>query len=1042
MAKAGTVEVDVKANVAPLVGAVRGAVDGLSKALGLNLGVDASGFTGGIRSAAASAERELASVAGAGAAVGRSLMQVGTVTAAAGVAGIIGLKGLADSYEAAGKETLKLQRLTGGTAEDMSRLRFVAQQSGLSFDQLTTSIVRLSRSSQGGGASALESLGVQMRDGAGKSRDYVAVLGDLATKFQAMPNGIEKNALAVQLFGRRGADLIPILNRGAEGMAELAAKSDEFGATMSKRDTDAIKDEIKDQREFAAAIASLKTQIGREVFPVLDQLEDVVTHTVAGFAKLPGPVKAFAGTLATVSVGAAVAGGALSLVGAGIGALSAMAARAGAAMSSLVPSHTAAAASASALEAASASAAVGISAEGTAAAGAATALEGFTAANASAAVATRAAGSSAAASSIANVGTAAAASTGMLSRFGGLLSSTVGKLGLAAVAFAGFSYAVRENSRQREQGITDSIRSAEALKDALDSKYVAEFGGNVLQVADNIAELNQVGALNAKQKIFGFDEMANRADVAAAQIEALKEVLAQVSPEQGRRLLDGLRDALVQTGMPTDQVKEKLEDLYALLGQDDPFGPAVAGLEGLNGALTDASQGMQGLVSAVQSATEPFLSLAGANLDLEDAQDAVSDAQRKYTEIVQRNTSAIRSARQAVMDAAKALADARKNAGPGSDAADSAEDAVSRAQDALLQIRTKQAEQFRDERQRQRDMAAGKQVTEGIFGKDFTADLQRADRELDKARQKRDDILAGRSDQVTSATQRLAVAESQLNTELAAAGPSSDAARRAQNDLHQAQIAATRSAEAQQAAQAAVTDTLAAYPGIAGSAIGYLEQLNESGLISQSTFAAVATSVFAASVAYAALATNAGAAATAISGIPGVGNVAGLGVGGTAGGLSIADRYSGVTAPTPKSSAPALKPAPALEPVPDGAPGWPIPTANGQRYDNGHGVIYVWNAKKKVWEPFTKPKSYAVGGYIDRAQLAQLHANELVLPLSDVTRTNQLLDSAGITNNNARSFNVTLNQTVVGADPGRTADATIRGVRAASWSAMAKAGAL
>lgn len=1031
MTKAGTVEVDVKANVAPLVGAVRGAVDGLSKALGLNLGVDASGFTGGIRSAAASAERDLASVAGAGAAVGRSLVSIGTVTAAAGIAGIAGLKGLADSYEAAGRETLKLQRLTGGTAEDMSRLRFVAQQSGLSFDQLASSIVRLSRSSQGGGASALASLGVQMRDGTGRTRDYVDVLGDLATKFQAMPNGIEKNALAMQLFGRAGADLIPILNRGADGIADLAEKSDKFGATMSQADTDRIKDEIKDQREFAAALASLKTQVGREVFPVLDQLEDVVTHTVAGFAKLPGPVKAFAGTLATVAVGAAVAGGALTVVGAGIGALSAMAARASAAVSSLVPSHAAAATSAATLEAASASAAVGIAAEGAAAGGAATALEGFAAANAASIAAVNARGAAGAASSIANVGSAAAASTGALGRFSSMLSGTMGKLGLAAVAFTAWSYAFRENSRQREQGIADSIRSAEALKDALDSKYVAEFGGNVKQVAANIAELNQVGALNAQQKIFGFDEMGSRADVAAAQIAALKEVLAQVSPEQGRRLLDGLRDALIQTGMPTDQVKEKLEDLYALLGQDDPFGPAVAGLEGLNGALTDASKGVQGLVSVVQSSAEPFLALADANLGLEDAQDAVADAQQKYTEIVQRNTSAIRSARQAVTEAAKALADARKNTGPGSDAADSAEDAVSRAEDALLQIRTKQAEQFRDERQRQRDMAAGKQVTEGIFGKDFTADIQRANRELDKARQKRDDILAGRSDQVTSATQRLATAEAQLNSELAAAGPSSDAARRAQNDLHQAQIAATRSAEAQQAAQAAVTDTLAAYPGIAGTAIGYLQQLNESGLVSQSTFASVATAVFAASVAYAQLATNAGAAATAISGIPGVGKTAGLGVGGTAGGLSVADRYSG--APRVSETQVSRDTVSAKDAA---AQGFPSNPKDGQI--NG---MWRYYARDKKWHQITLP-GYATGGYIDRPQIAQLHANELVLPLSDVTRTNQLLDSAGITNNNARSFNVTLNQTVVGADPDRTADATIRGVRAASWSAMAKAGAL
>ena len=991
MANAGTVEIDVKGNVAPLIGAVQAAANGPLKSLGINIGANTSAFTGNLKSASAAAQRDLAGVASASSGVGASLTKLGVVTATAGAVGVVALKGLAESYEAAGKETLKLQRLTGGTAEDMSRLRFVAQQSGIAFDTLSGSVVKLSRSAAGEGARTLEQLGVSFRDGAGNSRAYIDVLGDLAAKFQALPNGVEKNALALKLFGRSGADLIPILNKGRDGIAELAAKSDEFGATLSGKDTDAVKEAIKTQRDFQAAIDGLKVSLGREVFPALETVAKATTAVAKAFNAAGGPLKGFVGQLAVFSVGAAALGGALTIVGAGISALTGIAGRA--------------VASVKGLAGASSGAAAAIEAEGTAAVTAATELEVFGAANAAAIASVNAVGAGTAAASITEAGVAAEVTAGRMSRLKTALSGTTGTLIAAAAAYVSWSYAISENSKQAQEGVDAATISVEQLATGVKALN-AGVGGPTNQVletlARNMAKIDEADPSSTleiiadKLGIYGATglEAAKRTDIAAQATENLGEVLDGLPADQALAVLDELKGRMIDLGVPTAEASSLLSEFYDKLGGEN-IDPAVAALSDLGGALTDAKEGLQGLVGLVQAAADPFLSLAEANLSLQDAQDGVADAQQKYTDIVQRNTDAIKTARTAVLEASKALQKAKADTGPGSDAADSAEDAVSRAEDAVRKLKGDQARQIADARQRSQDLSQGKVVTEGFFGKDFGKDIERANRELEKARKKRDDILSGNSEQVVSATGRLADAEAKLNEELGNAGPQSDAARRANNDLEQAQLAAVRSAEGQQMAQASVNDAVAKFPDLATGAVGYLQQLTDSGKITASTFNAVAAAI-----------TSAGDAAAKVAADEAVRRedvARGVGAGGLGGTTVAPDK--------------AKKTVPGVE---------------------GAGVTLGGAARGAVDFLRRVLPGFAAGGYIPRPTIAQLHANEVVLPLSNPRRTSELLDQVGITPKSGTGMTVNINQTNVGMDPTRTADATVRGVRAAAWSSAGR----
>ena len=146
-----------------------------------------------------------------------------------------------------GAEVLGLQRIAGGSVEDVSRLRFALKQSGMDVEKSTEAIGKFGKRLVESGASVKGTeamtalLGDTFKDSAGKIKPMTELLPMLADKFKKMPDGAEKSALAMQLFEESGTALIPFLNKGAAGVKELMAQSDKYGLTLSGPQVDALK---------------------------------------------------------------------------------------------------------------------------------------------------------------------------------------------------------------------------------------------------------------------------------------------------------------------------------------------------------------------------------------------------------------------------------------------------------------------------------------------------------------------------------------------------------------------------------------------------------------------------------------------------------------------------------------------------------------------------------------------------------------------------------------------------------------------------------
>lgn len=173
----------------------------------------------------------------------------------------------------------KLAQGVGLATEEFTGLEWAAKQSGVSSAQLVTAFGRLNQSvadlAAGGtsrGAAAIRDLGVSVRDAEGEIRSGAAIFTDLAEQFAAMPDGVEKSNLAIQIFGKSGAQLIPLLNQGASGIAALTAQAERLGLVISDQQA-AQAEQFNDQLSVLGAVSrGAANQVAGELLPTLNEL--------------------------------------------------------------------------------------------------------------------------------------------------------------------------------------------------------------------------------------------------------------------------------------------------------------------------------------------------------------------------------------------------------------------------------------------------------------------------------------------------------------------------------------------------------------------------------------------------------------------------------------------------------------------------------------------------------------------------------------------------------------------------------------------------
>lgn len=129
---------------------------------------------------------------------------------------------------------------TGASVTALQELGYAASQAGASSETINHALTKLTmtmgQAAKGGGEAgkAFAALGVKVTDNEGKLRRSDEVFTDLATAVAKIKNPSERSAKALDVFGRAGIQLLPLLAEGEEGLAKLRQEAQDLGLVMGE----------------------------------------------------------------------------------------------------------------------------------------------------------------------------------------------------------------------------------------------------------------------------------------------------------------------------------------------------------------------------------------------------------------------------------------------------------------------------------------------------------------------------------------------------------------------------------------------------------------------------------------------------------------------------------------------------------------------------------------------------------------------------------------------------------------------------------------
>jgi hypothetical protein len=206
-------------------------------------------------------------------AFGNSVKSIGKHIAGIGAALRVPLAAAEAAFTEIGAEMARMSQRTGIGVEALSQLGYAAENSGVSMEQLEVGIKKMERGigeAEQGNNEAIQSfarLGISIRQLQGLSPDQQFEV--LAERISHIHDPAMRAAVAMQLFGKSGTDLLPLLEQGGNGIQALMQEAARLGYTMTAGDAKAALDLSKAMSELWHSVRMVAFQVGAALAPAL-----------------------------------------------------------------------------------------------------------------------------------------------------------------------------------------------------------------------------------------------------------------------------------------------------------------------------------------------------------------------------------------------------------------------------------------------------------------------------------------------------------------------------------------------------------------------------------------------------------------------------------------------------------------------------------------------------------------------------------------------------------------------------------------------------
>ena len=211
-----------------------------------------------------------------------ALLKLGAVAATVTAAGIFFA---VKKVSQLGDQMDKMSKRTGIGTEELSRFAFAAELSGTSIESLEKAVKRMAAVILDGeqglktATDSFDALGIKMEDVSNKTPEQQ--LNVFLEALAQVENASTRAALAQEIFGRAGTQLLPMLSDGVKGLKAMKAEADKLGIVITKEQAEEAARFVDEVTRFKKAFTGLLLTAVK--FGSINELLAKMTNAVVRF---------------------------------------------------------------------------------------------------------------------------------------------------------------------------------------------------------------------------------------------------------------------------------------------------------------------------------------------------------------------------------------------------------------------------------------------------------------------------------------------------------------------------------------------------------------------------------------------------------------------------------------------------------------------------------------------------------------------------------------------------------------------------------------
>lgn len=176
--------------------------------------------------------------------------------------------------------------MLGTTTDELQAMNLAAQEADVTADDMTISLRILNRNISealekgGDAAQVFHKLGISLKNQDGTTRAAGDVMADFADAIASIQDPAKQTALAMQVLGRGGAQMLPLLKKGGAAFEDARKQVEDLGGGIKEGFIEQAEEAATQTAKMQFALTGLKSNIASALLPILQKFVEAFTSII------------------------------------------------------------------------------------------------------------------------------------------------------------------------------------------------------------------------------------------------------------------------------------------------------------------------------------------------------------------------------------------------------------------------------------------------------------------------------------------------------------------------------------------------------------------------------------------------------------------------------------------------------------------------------------------------------------------------------------------------------------------------------------------